>query len=135
MAHLSIIDGITPQGLLEGLVHVPQGLAQDGSRLFPDKSSSPDLLRCDVGPNFLSIVVPAFSALFNTFLSAEILHFPLCPKRWSRLSDVTLHEAVHGVKAPRHLRHQKVDPRPLSRRLMAKYGIFASSFTHTHTYI
>ena len=76
MAHLSIIDGITPQGLLEGLVHVPQGLAQDGSRLFPDKSSSPDLLRCDVGPNFLSIVVPAFSALFNTFLSAEILHFP-----------------------------------------------------------
>ena len=119
---------------------MPQGLAQDGSRLFPDKSSSPDLLRCDVGPNFLSIVVqqtlfPHFLHFSTRFFLLKSCTFPLCPKRWSRLSDVTLHEAVHGVKAPRHLRHQKVDPRPLSRRLMAKYGIFASSFTHTHTYI
>lgn len=27
-----------------------------------------------------------------------------------RLSDVALHEAVHGFKASRHLRHQMVDP-------------------------
>ena len=136
-AHLSIIDGISPQ---RPSWRPHSCAAGPGSRLFPDKSFLIcfDLLLEFVGSGFLSVLWNIFCTcsarflLLTSFFVVWELPSPISQKRPSRLSDVTLHEAVHGVKAPRHLRHQEVDPRRLSRRLMAN-GMLAASVTHTHT--